>query len=115
MIKGLRDLFDPRIPPKVFVTIRLGPKWADKLHLEQGIKISISDDPSKPKVIGYARVLSISKKLMTNITNQELRKNIGAKNILQIYNDMAAVYKKKKVSLFSVVSVIELEPEIFSP
>lgn len=100
-------------PPRIFITVRFGPKWADKLRPEQRINISVSDNPLKPKIIGHARVLSVSKKLMTHITNRELRKNIGAKSVLQVHDDLATVYKKKKVSLISVVSVIELEPEVF--
>lgn len=110
MVKGLHSLFDGRGLPKDFVTVRLGPKWADKLRPNQKLAISISDNPSKPKVIGYARVLYVSKKRMVLISGSELRKNIGAKDIIVLLDDMQSVYKQRSIYLHSVVSVIALDP-----
>lgn len=110
MTRGLEDLFNGRGLPKDFITFRLGPKWADKLRPNQRVAISISDNPQKPKVVGYARVLSLSKKRMVLISVGELRKNIGVKNLLSLLSDTQSVYKPRSVSLHSVVSVIALNP-----
>lgn len=93
-----------------FATFRLGGKWARKLNPGMKVAISISDNSRKHKIIGYAVVISVAKKYLIDLSNQDLRQNIGAKNIVDVLYAMRQVYKPKSVVEHSLVTVIELFP-----
>ncbi len=98
-----KELFDP------FVTMRLGPKWANKLNPGDRVAISVSDNPEKPNIIGYAEVVRVSKYLIFFLDKhpEDLAKNIGAKSWSQVLLDMQSVYGPS-VNLYSTISIIEL-------
>jgi len=109
LTEGLKELFKTS-PPVYFVTIRLGGKWANKLKPGSRVAISISNNPKRPKVIGDASVVAVTKTFVLNIENRDLTRNIGAKEWLQMFKDMKSVYKPGTISTSSVVSVIKMCP-----
>ena len=115
LIRGLRDKLtltaEFTSPRRRFVTIRLGTKWLDKLNPHSCVSISISDDPNNPRVIGYARVRSVKKTIISALTEDELRKNIGAKTRKQVQLDMQSVYNNGQSFIHpnELITVIELE------
>lgn len=111
MVKGLKKLFDRNARRNYFVTIRLGPKWADKLTPGQRVAISTTEElpaEAEPKTIGHAIVLSVEKNWLISISPQDLRSNIGARTLEQALIDMQEIYGQSKVDVRSVVSVIRL-------
>ena len=110
-IEGLSDFYAAKpIPPRAFITIRLGSKWVDRLTPGEHIGVSISDDPKKLKVLGKAFVLSVKKVRVLNLSQSELKRNIGAKTIEGVLSALNEVYGNNVCSR-SVVSVIELFPD----
>lgn len=117
LTRGLRKLFRGKIKTIVegrekfpsFITIRLGPKWASKLNPGDRVAISISDDPNKPNIIGYAEVGDVSKKTLFFMESKDLEKNIGAKAFRELFMDLQSVYGSG-VSVFSTISIIDLSP-----
>lgn len=105
-IKKSRTLIDRETR---FTTIRLGTKWLNKLNPGDYVAISISDNPDKPNVIGYALVKSVSKTKLYLMNDSDFKLNIGAKTALKAFQDMKSVYGEKKVDIYSIVTVIELE------
>ena len=91
-----------------FVTLRLGPKWANKLNPGQKVVISISDDPAKPEVIGTAEVGTVRKDFLGGVSKKEWEQNIGANNRWDAQRDMEKVYGVKINPMHDFVSVIEL-------
>lgn len=114
MTRGLRRLFRRRRSvvegKRSFITMRLGPKWANRLNPGARVAVSISDDPKEPNIIGHACVVSAAKRWLIDVPGHELSRNIGAKSIEQIWKDLELVYGPKRVSTSSVISVIELLP-----
>ena len=96
---------------KTFITIRLGSKWADLLNPGDVVKISVSDNPAKPKIIGKAIVVLLKKVRLIHLSEEDLKINIGAKNIEGVFCALEDVYGTR-VSTRSVISVIGLWPEI---
>lgn len=104
-----------------FVTIRLGRKWGDILAPHDHLDINIIPDRDKPHealIIGWASVESVTKKLVTLLTPEELLLNVGAKTIHDVCEAMTAVYRKP-VTYYavdpSVVTVIRMHPSAFFP
>lgn len=95
--------------PKSFITIRLDTKWSDMLDPGDTVSVSISKDPNNPNIVGYARVKSVKKTRISELTISELRKNIGAKNRKQVLKDMKSVYKGRFIIHGEIITVIELE------
>lgn len=110
MARGLRKLFEKLRPgfSKEFSTMRLGDKWADRLNPGRRVAISISDNPRSPHIVGHACVIGVEKKWFCDVTDRDLRKNIGAKQWEEAYKDMGTVYGHKKFGMHSIVSAIRL-------
>ena len=116
LTRGLRKLLSKRKVTenyRSFVTIRHGSKWADKLNPGDTVAISISDDPQKPSIIGYAEVGSVKKVILFNLGSldhslkEDLKDNIGAKDWSEVLIDMRSVYGNH-VGLYDTISIIRL-------
>ena len=92
-----------------FTTVRLGTKWLDKLNPGDYVAVSVSNDLDKPNVIGYALVKSVSKTRLHLMDDNDFKLNIGAKKAFRVFQDMKSVYGDGKVTIYSIVTVIELE------
>lgn len=106
MINGLKEIF--MVQARWFVTIRLGPKWADKLNPGDRIAISISDNPKRPNIIGHAEVAWVKKGTIDSLTQDELLMNIGAKKAQDVWLDMRKVYNKPIKVGHHTISVLAL-------
>ena len=91
-----------------FTTIRLGTKWLDKLNPLDYVAVSISNEPNKLNIVGYAMVKNVSKTTLHFLYSSDLKFNIGAKKVSQALKDMRSVYGKDRVNIYSVITVIEL-------
>lgn len=107
---GLRKLFSKRNVGGIasFVTMRLGPKWANNLNPGQKVAISISNDPENPRIIGNAEVKLVKKSSIAHLSKNDLVKNIGAKTKEAVLKAMQDVYKTKVNYHTDTVSVLEL-------
>ncbi len=108
MVRGLRTAMSKKRGAEYFVTLRLGTKWAQRLNPGKKVAISVSDDPGKPNILGYALVVSVAKKELFDLSLDDLRRNIGARNCDQVFQDMQAAYSTRRVFYTSIITVIEL-------
>ena len=95
----------------VACTIRLGPKWADKFNPGDFVKISISNDPNQPKIIGQAKIVAIEKIFLKDLVERGmiLERNIGATKFNDVCKTLRRVYGKEKVNQLFVISIICLD------
>ncbi|MBI2676948.1 MAG: hypothetical protein HYX21_03340 [Candidatus Yanofskybacteria bacterium] len=115
LVKGLRKFFVKRsgnMDCSSFVTMRHGPKWANKLSPGDRVAISISNDLRKPNIIGYAEVGIVKKSIIywlgfIDEFERDLVENIGAKTMEGVLADMQSVYGSH-VGIRDVISIIEL-------
>ena len=107
--KGLKSLFGKKKKRENpdFRTLRMGPKWANRLNPGDRVAVSISDKPEKPNIIGYTEVIEVSKKIFYILKEKDFINNIGAKSWGQALHDMKAVYGKE-MNIYVVVSVLDL-------
>ena len=105
--RGLRKFFQKRAGGS-FITLRHGSKWADKLNPGDKVAISISNNPAKPNIIGYAIVQEVRKVILFYLRDEELTSNIGAKTRDDVWVAMNTAYAPKTVGLYDTVSVIKL-------
>ena len=110
MLSGLREFFIPPASLRHFATIRLGTKWAQGLDHHDIVAVSISDDPKKPNVIGFAEIKLVLEVKIKDLKLSDLERNIGAKTHVDVVRDMRKVYGKKKVDGNSVVTLLWLLP-----
>ena len=105
LIPNLRPVFSATlIPGTIFRTIRLGTKYADSLNPNDLFAICIDNNP-----IGNAQVISIIKGILGVLKEQDedLERNMGAKDWDQVLRDMQQVYGRDKVDSSSVITIID--------
>ena len=112
VVEYLKHLFGSEVLESgedVFVTMRLGSKWADQLYPGDLIAISISENPEQPNILGYAEILETSKTHVGWLRHDEdLAKNIGAKTRIGIAKAMSEIYQKEVLHT-STVSMLRLK------
>lgn len=105
--KGLRDLFSIDVKdgewPRVFVTVRLGNKWAQRLSPGDFVDVAIDG-----AVFGMAKVRKITTMQLNSLTAYDLTHNIGAKTPKAALKDMKKAYGEKAVEPSSTITLIEL-------
>lgn len=109
--RGLRSLFQSarRGHRRLFTTVRLGSKWANYLSPGNIVAISISDDPKKNDIIGYAEVWTVMKGAMGLLDDELLELNIGAKDWKRARKDMSKVYGEELDKYaYPIVSILNL-------
>jgi len=94
----------------LFITSRLGPKWADKLNPHDKIALSISNNPNKPHIIGIVEVVEVSKTTIGQLGESFFGMNVGAKTASGVVRAMRSAYPSGQIIDYgSVVSVIKLK------
>lgn len=120
LTKDLHKLFTKRKIGenfRSFVTMRHGTKWAHRLNPGDKVAISISKDPKKPNIIGYAEVATLKKSIIALLgslydvgtipRDEDLVQNIGAKKCLDVWSDMKKIYGPH-VGFYDIITIIDL-------
>ena len=113
LIKNLRKKLSSNCVSS-FITIWLGPEWADNLTRNDAGALSVKNGNRKRKIIAYADVLEVRKIKVLDLNTPSLRSyvknNIGSKNPLQIIRDMSIIHERK-ILTDEYISIVELLPK----